>query len=115
MNVRPTTRFLMRDRNRVEFRWNNGVYSTTYRQLFSAEYDLQLHGIRFGPYSSAEVFYSGAQSSWNQERYTAGLQWPFKPLFMLRTYYLRQHCTTCSPTNLNIAGVTMNFYFSAAK
>ena len=40
----------------------------------------------------------------------AGVQWPYKRVLMLDTYYLRQNCTTCSPAHLNVAGLTLNFY-----
>ena len=110
-NFRPSARFLVTDRNRAEFRWINGVYSTTYRNKLTVERDFLLSGFRFSPYVAVEAFYNGAQNSWNQEWYYAGIQWPYKRLLMLDTYYLRQHCTTCNPTNWNAAGVTLNFYF----
>jgi len=40
---RPLSRLLVRDRNRVEFRWVNGVYSTRYRNDLSLEYDITVH------------------------------------------------------------------------
>ena len=49
--------------------------------------------------------------TWNEEQYTAGIEWPYKRVFMLETYYLRQNCTTCSPAHLNVAGLTLNLYF----
>jgi len=110
-NLRPTARFLVSDRNRLEFRWINGNYSTTYRDKLTVERDFLLRGFRFSPYVAAEVFYNGAQNSWNQEWYYAGIQWPYKRLFMVDTYYQRQNCTSCNPTNWNAAGVTLNFYF----
>jgi hypothetical protein len=108
---RPVSRLLVSDRNRVEFRWVNGVYSTRYRNDLTLEYDITVRNFRFTPYASAEVFYDGATHSWNEEQYTAGLEWPYKRLLMLETYYLRQNCTTCSPAHLNVAGLTLNFYF----
>lgn len=105
--------FLVRDRNRVEFRWVNGVYSTRYRNRLTVERDFLLHGFRFAPYGGAEVFYDGAENSWNEEWYTAGVQWPYKHLLMLDTYYLRLNCPTCNPANVNVAGVTLNFYFKS--
>jgi len=108
---RPASRLLLSDRNRVEFRWVNGVYSTRYRNLAQGEYDVKMHGFRFTPYASAEVFYNGATSSWNQEWYTAGIEWPYKRILMVQTYYLRQNCTTCNPANLNVGGLTLNFFF----
>jgi len=112
---RPISRLLVRDRNRVEFRWVNGVYSTRYRNDLSLEYDITVHSFRFSPYTSAEVFYNGATHSWNEEQYTAGFQWPYKRFLMLQTYYLRQNCTTCQPAHLNVAGLTLNFYLRNAR
>jgi len=107
---RLASRLLVRDRNRVEFNWTNGVYSTVYRNDLSLEYDIKVRNFRLTPYASAEVFYDGAKHSWNEEQYTGGVQWPYKRLLMVDTYYLRQNCTTCSPAHLNVAGLTLNFY-----
>jgi Protein of unknown function (DUF2490) len=110
-NYRPSARFLLQDRNRGEFRWVNGVYSTTYRNRLLLERDFLVNGFRFSPYGAAEVFYDGNKHSWNQEWYTAGVEWPYKQIFMINTYYLREHCDDCKPTNWNAAGVTLNFFF----
>ena len=114
-NFRPIARFLVNDRNWIEFRWINSVYSTTYRNRATVERDFLTHGFRFTPYGSAEVFYNGSMHSWNEQWYTAGIQWPYKNVFMLDTYYQRQNCPTCNPTNWNVAGVTLNFYFRNTK
>lgn len=108
---RPVPRFLLRDRNRVEFRWVDGVYSTRYRNQLWGEYDIAIRNYRFSPYGAAEFFYNGASASWNEEQYTAGLQFPYKRILMLNTYYLRQNCPTCKPANLNVGGITVNLYF----
>lgn len=108
---RPISRLYLNDRNRVEFRWVNGTYSTRYRNLVFGEYDITVHNFRLSPYVSAEAFYNGAVSSWNEEQYTAGIEWPYKKLLMLQTYYLRENCTTCNPAHLNVGGVTLNLFF----
>lgn len=108
---RPTARLLMRDRNWIELRWIDGVYSTTYRNMLTVERDFLVRGFRFSPYGSAEVFYNGAQHSWDTQWYTGGVEWPYKRLFEIDAYYRREHCDTCSPTNWNVGGVTLSFYF----
>jgi hypothetical protein len=108
---RPISRLFVSDRNRVEFRWVNGVYSTRYRNLLFGLYDIKIHEFRFSPYASAEAFYNGAVGSWNEEQYTVGVEWPYKRLLMLQTYYLRENCTTCNPAHLNVAGLTLNLFF----
>jgi hypothetical protein len=107
--------FLVRDRNWLELRWIDGTYSTTYRNMISVERDFLVHGFRFSPYGSAEVFYDGPKHSWDQEWYTAGVQCSFRRLLMLETYYRRENCTTCNPTNWNAAGITLNVYFANTK
>jgi hypothetical protein len=115
LGFRPTGGFLVRDRNWIELRWINGTYSTTYRNMVTVEHDFLLHRFRLTPYGAAEVFYDGASRSWNEEWYTAGVQWPYKHLLMLDTYYRRENCPTCNPANWNVGGVTLNFYFGHAK
>ncbi len=115
LGFRPLSRILVRDRNRVEFRWVNGVYSTRYRNQLSLEYDILIHKFRLTPYASVEVYYDGAKHSWNEEQYTTGLQWPYKRLLMLDVYYLRQNCATCNPAYLNVGGLTLNFYLRNNK
>jgi hypothetical protein len=107
--------FLVRDRNWIEFRWINGVYSTTYRNMVSVERAVLLHGFHFSPYGSAEFFYNGAQHSWDTEWYTVGVQWPYKRLLMVETYYKRELCKTCSPINWNVGGVTLHFFLRNSK
>ena len=112
---RPLSRLLLRDRNREEFRWINGIYSTTYRNMASAEVDTRVDGVRVTPFTSVEWFYDGAKHSWNEEWYTAGVQLPYKHVFMLETYYRREHCTTCTPRRWNVAGETFHYYFQRPK
>ncbi len=106
---------LVRDRNRIEFRWIDGKYSTTYRNMLTVERDFVVQGFRFTPFGSVEVFYDGAKHSWNEEWYTAGVQWPYKRVVMLETYYRRENCPTCKPAYWNGAGVTLHFFFANPK
>ncbi len=114
-SIRPLARLLLRDRNWVELRWIDGNYSTTYRNMVSGEVDFLVHDVRFTPYGTAEVFYDGPKHSWDQEWYTAGVQWPYKRVFMLETYYRREHCPSCTPENWNAGGITLHFFFKNGK
>jgi hypothetical protein len=107
--------FLVRDRNWLELRWKDGKYSTTYRNEASVERDFLVHGFRFTPYGAAEAFYDSPKHSWDQEWYTGGIQWPYKRVFMLNTYYRRENCPTCKPANWNAGGVSLNFFFAPTK
>jgi hypothetical protein len=108
--------FLVRDRNWIELRWIDGAYSTTYRNMLTVQRDFLLsNGVRFSPYGSAEVFYNGSKHSWNEEWYTAGIDWPYKRLLMLDTYYRRESCHGCVPANWNVGGVTLNFFLRSTR
>jgi hypothetical protein len=113
--LRPASKLLLRDRNWVELRWINGVYSTTYRNLVAGEVDLRVQNIRFTPFGTVEFFYDSPKHSWDQEWYTGGFQLPYKRVFMLEIYYRREHCPTCTPENWNAGGATLNFFFKNGK
>jgi hypothetical protein len=108
---RLASRILITGRNRVEFRWANGSYSTRYRNDLYGEYDIKVRKVRLNPYASAEVFYDGATSSWNEEQYTAGIEWLLQTHFTIQIYYLRQNCTTCNPQHQNVGGLALIFFF----
>jgi hypothetical protein len=114
-SLRPTSNLLLRDRNWTELRWINGKYSTTYRNMLDAEFDLRIHSIRFTPFGTAEFFYDSPKHSWDQEWYTGGVQFPYKSVFMLEIYYRREHCPTCTPQNWNVGGATLNFFFNNTR
>jgi hypothetical protein len=108
---RPGAGFFLADRNRVEFRWVNGKYSTRYRNQLTVERSFHGPGVRFTPYAWGELFYDSETHSWNENRYAFGVQLPYKRRFMLDNYYQRQNCTTCTPMHVNVWGLTLNFYF----
>jgi hypothetical protein len=108
-------RIILTDRNRVEFRWVNGDYSTRYRNQFEVEYDAEVSGFRFTPYASAEFFYDIATSTWKQEWYTAGFEVPYRRLLRVDLYYLRQNCPGCTPDHLNVIGLTVNFFIDTFR
>jgi hypothetical protein len=108
-------KILVRDRNWIELRWIDGTYSTTYRNRVAIERGLFVHGLRFSPFGSAEVFYDSPKHSWDQEWYTGGVQLPYKGVFMVETYYRRERCPTCNPQNWNAGGVNLHFFFGNPK
>lgn len=106
---------LVSDRNRFEFRWIDGVYSNRYRNELAVERGTAVQHFRFTPYATAEFFYDLADGSWNQEQYAIGIAWPYKRVLKLDTYYLYQDCATCDPRYLNVAGVTLHYFYRNTK
>jgi hypothetical protein len=104
-------RILAQDRNRMEFRWNNGTYDFRYRNRLTVDRPFKLNKVRFIPYASGELFWDRNHHSWNENQYAFGVRWPYKKSVMLDTHYLHQNCTTCSLNPLNVFGVTLNLYF----
>lgn len=107
--------FLISDRNRFEFRWVNGAYSDRYRNKVTVERLTARKRLHFAPYASAEFFYDVTAGSWNQEQYAIGIAWPYKRVLKLDTYYLYQDCSSCNPRYLNVAGVTLHYFYRNTK
>lgn len=107
----PGTGVRVTDRNRLEFRWVNGVYNFRYRNKVTVDRALRLNGFRFTPYVSGELFWDRNHHSWNENEYSFGLQLPYKRLLMLDTFYLHENCTTCNQQHTNVLGLTLNLYF----
>jgi len=82
---RPGAGFFLAYRNRVEFRWVNGQYSTRYRNQLTVERSFQ-GPVRFTPYSRGEAFFNSQTHCWDENRYAFGVQLPYKRLFMFDNY-----------------------------
>ena len=116
---------LVRDRNWFEFRWVNGNYSTSYRNMLTLEHEFRIQRLRFSPFGSVEAFYdgvshtaeeaSGAKGSWNQWWYTAGVQLPYERWFMTEVLYRRKSCSTCTPENFNEWAISLHFFFDTTR
>ena len=104
-------RFLVQDRSRIEFRWNGGTYNFRYRNKLTVDRPFKINKFRFQPYASGELFWDRNHHAWNENQYAFGVQFPYKKLLMLDTYFLRQNCTTCSQDPVGVFGIKLNFYF----
>jgi len=112
---RPGAGFLLTDRNRLEFRWVNGVYDFRYRNKLTVNRAFRVDKFRFTPYAAGELFRDRNHHSWGEDQYAFGVQLPYKKILMLDTYYLHQNCTTCSQQHINVLGLTLNLYFRQTK
>lgn len=111
----PRIELRLQDRNRLEFRWVDGSYSTRYRNKLTVERPLKLARFGVTPYASGELFYDGGHRSWNQNTYAFGAIVPYKKLLSVDGYFLRQNCTTCKEEHVNAVGVTLNVFLSLIK
>lgn len=111
----PGAGLLLTDRNRLEFRWVNGVYDFRYRNKFVVNRAFKISKLRLTPYASGELFWDRNHHSWGEDQYSFGVQFPYKKRLMLDTFYLHQNCTTCSQQHINVLGLTLNLYFRQKK
>jgi hypothetical protein len=111
---RPVPALLLEDRNQFEFRWVDGVYSSRYRNRVTAQDNITRGSLTFSPYLSAEFFYSWSKEAWNQQRYSAGIQWPHRGHWRLDAYYLLKVCDTCDPQHLNVLGLSFTRYLGTS-
>lgn len=107
----PGGKVLLQDRNRVEFRWVDGVYDFRYRNKLTVDRPLKVNQLRFTAYASGELFWDRNHHEWNENRYAFGVQVPYKKLLMLDSYYLRKNCTTCTPDPVSVFGISLSLYF----
>ena len=107
---RPRSHWLLDSRNRAEFRWVDGEYSTRFRTRLTVERDIPVRkNGRLTPYASAEFFYNFARDSWDEQQYAVGVELPYRRIFMVQAYYLFQH-NSSAPDNVNVLGITLNFF-----
>jgi hypothetical protein len=102
---------LVSDRNRVDLRWVDGVYSWRYRNRLLVERETSIGGYRLTPYTSGEVFYDSRYEAWSRNRFALGVQAPFHPRLMLDIYYMRQNDTRSQPAHVNALGLALNTFF----
>ena len=113
--VEATPRFSMRrffflNRNRVEWRDQDGVDSWRYRNRSRLEGDVSLGSHAATPYAMAEFFYDGKYDDWDEERYYGGVDWPVGSKAIVDTYYCRQN-NTHSHEDVDAFGLTVRVYF----
>jgi hypothetical protein len=102
---------LASDRNRVDLRWIDGVYSWRYRNRVLLERETAIGGYRLTPYASGEIFHDSRYDAWNRKRFCLGVQAPLHPRVMLDTYYARQNDTRGEPAHINALGLALNLFF----
>jgi hypothetical protein len=73
---------LLSDRNRLDLRWVNSVFSWRYRGRLTLEREFHVGEKRaLTPYTSGELYYDSRFEIWNRNRYAFGLQTTFNREF----------------------------------
>ena len=101
---------LMTDRARFEFRWLDNDFHWRFRNRLFFERQLKIQRLKLTPFGGAEAVWDWRYTRWNIFKFTGGVQFRLIRRSTLDVLYERQHCVTCSDTNTNIIGITLNIY-----
>ena len=97
----------MTDRNRFEFRWVNGAYSTRYRNRILVERPVKTRGYEWTPYGDAEVAYTLSNDRWSYVKYEVGMQLPVLKHFTAEIYGGLQNSWTSESSRIYAFGITL--------
>lgn len=79
--------WLLSDRNKGDFRWVDGVYSTRYRNRLRVEHSLAFQNVKFTPYANGEVYYDFKTDEWSRSDLTLGSEFPLPYKTVLEFYF----------------------------
>ena len=107
--------FTFSDRNRVEFRHVNGVFSMRYRNRSQIERPVRLtfNGQEqpITPYFSFEVFYDSRSRAWSRKQIYTGARVPLIKHVTFNGFYMRQFDAQARPGYLDVIGTFLQFEF----
>jgi hypothetical protein len=102
---------LLTSRNRLDFRFLDGVYRPRYRLREKLERSFEIRSFTVTPYAHAEAFYDWRYDAFHRFRFAAGGEIQLHRHLVVEGYYLRQHDSRSSVRALNVAGIGIQFYF----
>jgi hypothetical protein len=108
--------FLIRDRNRFDLDWKNGMFTWRYRNRLTVERTFAIRSYHFIPYVAAEPFYESQYKKWSTTSLYAGSLFPVGKHVEFNTYYEHDNNTGKHPNQqVNSAGLALYLYFSLAR
>ena len=99
------------DRNRFEWRWVNGVYSTRYRNRLRLQRTVPLandHWVQ--PYAEVEIYYTFSSASITRVLTQIGAVYRVAPWATIDGGYVHQNDQSASVNNVNAIELTLNFF-----
>jgi hypothetical protein len=111
----PGASLLLLDRNRVDLRFINGVYSYRYRNRLRLErtfaVDRWTAGRALTPYAMEELGYDSRYGEFNRSRFTVDLETTLTSMLMVDLSFVRQDDSRASVEHLNALGLTLNLTY----
>jgi hypothetical protein len=101
----------LEDRNRFEFRWVGGVYSTRYRNRLRLARPVGFdHDRTVTPYIEVEVYYQFNKEAITKVQTQIGAVWQVSNTLTLDGAYLHQNSESGSLNNVNAIVLTLRLY-----
>jgi hypothetical protein len=89
--------FLVTNRVRFDFDWQNGAFTWRFRDKAEVEKTLRIHSYHFAPYVAAEPFYRSKYGKWATTDLYAGVEFPLGKRAEFDSYYEHENDTGPSP------------------
>jgi len=102
---------LLTDRTRVDLRNKEGSTSQRLRNRLQYEYEMQVGGSTFVPYTNFELYYKTRYDTIARDKIELGATFVFSPLADLTPYYARQIDTRPRRTDRNALGLVLALHF----
>jgi hypothetical protein len=103
----PAGRFIIGDRNRIEFHLRRLAPNfTQYRNRMQLEHPVKLGKLEISAFLADEVFYDSIANAWIRNRIYAGASKTINKHFTLDLYYVRQNDSHSHPGDINALGTT---------
>ena len=107
----PAGRFIIGDRNRIEFHIHHPAPNfTQYRNRMQLEHPVKLGQVEVSAYVADEVFYDSIAKAWIRNRIFVGASKKINKHFTLDLYYVRQNDSHSHPGDINALGTTFKFH-----
>jgi hypothetical protein len=108
--------FCLADRNRGEFRWIGGAFSTRYRNRLSIERTVSLSGYHLTPYAQGEFYYDSRYGKIDKTVLTGGVAFPIGKSVEIDAYYSHSNDTSKAPNQqTNAIGLTLSVYIRGKR
>ncbi len=105
-------KLLATDRNRGDFRFQNGVFFPRYRNRLKLMRIFDFGKRAISPYGSAEAWYDVRYNCFYRLRYEGGAEFEFSKWFVVDTYIVRQQDSEPKFKHLNALGLTAVFHIN---
>jgi hypothetical protein len=103
---------LVSDRNRMDLRWIDGIFSWRYRNRLTVEREFSVGRFRFVPYARGEIYYDSRYDKISRTALIGGSSFPITRHFELESYFEHQNDSGGSSNRtVSAVGMVANLYF----